>query len=95
MSTQHHMDSFMEAVCNQAVGFVIAMATYVFIINPLFDLQSSAAESFWIVCIFTVISIIRGYVIRRLFDGKTIYRRLRGGRDPATGLLPGEMCGEG
>lgn len=74
---QHRADSFMEAVVNQTVGFIIAMATYVFIINPLFDLQSSAAESFWITSIFTVISVIRGYVIRRLFDGKTIYVGVR------------------
>jgi hypothetical protein len=77
MTRQHRADSFMEAVTNQAVGFIIAMATYVFIINPLFDLKSSAAESFWITSIFTAISVIRGYVIRRLFDGKTIYAGLK------------------
>lgn len=75
--TQHHVDSIMEALCNQAVGFVVAMATYIFIINPLFDLKSSASESFWITMIFTAISIIRGYVIRRLFNGKNIYHSIR------------------
>ena len=72
---QHKVDSILEAVCNQTVGFILAMATYVFIINPLFNLNSSPAESFWITTIFTVISIIRSYVLRRIFNGRTIYEQ--------------------
>lgn len=78
---QHKVDSVMEAVCNQALGFIVAMMTYIFIINPLFDLRSDATESFWITSIFTVISIIRSYVVRRVFNGKAIYTSFRDRRN--------------
>jgi len=73
---QHKYDSILEAITNQVVGFVLAIATYMLIINPLFGLHSSAAESFAITSIFTVMSILRGYFIRRFFNGKSIYERV-------------------
>jgi hypothetical protein len=74
---QHRFDSFLETVVNTAVGFVVAMLTYRYIISPLFGFGSNATQSAGVVAIFMVASMLRQYVIRRLFDGKSIYVGLR------------------
>lgn len=59
--------SFYESVANTLSGFFISLllAYYVF---PLFGMPKSMESSFWIVVIFTVSSIGRNYVIRRVFN---------------------------
>lgn len=74
---QHKADSVIEAVVNQFVGFVVALATYMWIINPVFGLNSSVTESAGITLVFTCTSIIRSYIIRRMFNGKTVYQGLK------------------
>lgn len=74
---QHRIDSVLEAVVNQGVGFLVALATYQWIINPLFGFNSDMGESALVTSIFMLTSIIRSYIIRRLFDGKTVYEGLR------------------
>lgn len=77
MNRQHWVDSFLEALVNQGFGFIIAWATYIFVINPLFGLRSSPGESFLITAIFAVSSMLRSFLVRRLFDGRTVYEGLR------------------
>ena len=68
---QTKKQSFIESLTNTAVGFTISlMAT--FIVLPLFNIKSSFAQNLGITICFTVISIIRGYVIRRYFNKKII-----------------------
>ena len=74
---QHKMDSLMESVCNVAVGFFISWAVWVFIVAPMFGFSNSVGTSFLVTCVFTVTSLIRQYVIRRLFNGKTIWEAIR------------------
>lgn len=59
--------SFYESLANTLSGFFISLllAYYVF---PLFGMPKSMESSFWIVVIFTVSSIGRNYVIRRVFN---------------------------
>lgn len=59
--------SLLESLANTLSGFLVSLvlAYYVF---PLFGMPQSMESSFWIVVIFTVSSIGRNYVIRRVFN---------------------------
>lgn len=74
---QHRFDSFLETSTSVVVGFVVAMLTYRFIISPIYGFGSDAGESAGVVAIFTATSLLRQYLVRRWFDGKTIYQGLR------------------
>ncbi len=74
---QSKVDSLLETLTNTFVGFVVALLTYQFIVNPLYGLQSSFTESLGVTTIFTVASILRQYVLRRVFDGKSVYQAVR------------------
>lgn len=75
---QSKLDSFLEASSNTAVGFFISWGVWVFIVAPLFGFETGAGGSFLITCIFTVTSILRSYLLRRWFDGRSIYHVLKG-----------------
>lgn len=60
--------SFVEACFNVGSGFIIAILTWEFIITPIFNLHKPFLEDLGIVIIFTIISIIRSYVWRRIFN---------------------------
>jgi putative Mn2+ efflux pump MntP len=67
---QSKKQSFIESLTNTGVGFAISlMAT--FIVLPLFNIKSSITQNIGITLCFTLISIIRGYIIRRYFNKKT------------------------
>lgn len=65
--TQTKKHSLLEAVTNTAVGFVISLGS-TFIIFPLVGVPSSAGKNLLITLFFTVISILRGYILRRFFN---------------------------
>lgn len=70
---QSRIDSFMEAVTNTSVGFVISMITWL-VVSEVYGFHTSFWDDLGITGIFTVISILRSYIIRRLFNGKSIWR---------------------
>jgi hypothetical protein len=59
--------SLAEAIVNVSVGFILAIAIQV-IVFPLFGLRPSVAENLLIAAVFTLVSIIRTYLLRRLFE---------------------------
>jgi hypothetical protein len=59
--------SLVEALANVAVGYGIAVITQV-VVCPLFGLQASLAQNLGVGAAFTVVSLIRGYTLRRLFE---------------------------
>lgn len=65
MQTKKH--SFYEALSNTAIGFIISLSA-TFVIFPLLDIPTTSGQNIVITLFFTVISIIRGYVIRRWFN---------------------------
>ncbi len=73
---QTRFGSFVEAWANIAVGFAINFtANMIFL--PLFGFSTlTAAKAFGIGLVFTAISLIRQYVLRRWFNG------LRFGNEP-------------
>ena len=64
---QSRSRSFLEASTNTASGIAVAFAA-TFIVFPMFGYEATVEKSLYISLIFTVISLIRSYVIRRLFN---------------------------
>lgn len=64
---QSRVMSLVEAVANVAVGFVIACAVQI-VAFPFFGLQASIGEHLALGAIFTAVSIMRSYVMRRAFN---------------------------
>ena len=68
---QTKKQSFIESITNTLVGFVISFAS-TFLIFPLMGFESSAGKNIVITLFFTVVSIFRGYIIRRFFNNKQL-----------------------
>ncbi len=64
---QKKRHSFMESILNVAIGYGVALATQIAVF-PLFGMQVSIIDNLAIGGIFTVVSIIRSYYVRRLFN---------------------------
>jgi len=62
--------SFLESIINVAVGYGVALLSQI-IVFPLFSLTVSLESNIKIGLIFTVISIVRSYVLRRIFNKLT------------------------
>ncbi len=72
---QSKLMSWVETCLNTGIGFAIAIAAQV-LVFPLFGFNPPLSANFQIALIFTVISIVRGYVLRRLFEALHIRRPL-------------------
>ena len=59
--------SFVEAVTNIVVGYGLAVLTQI-IVFPFFGLRTTLVENLLIGGLFTIVSLVRGYVLRRLFN---------------------------
>ena len=58
--------SLIEAITNVALGYVLAVFTQI-IVFPWFGLRPSLGDNLALGLVFTSISLIRGYALRRLF----------------------------
>ncbi|GIX11774.1 MAG: hypothetical protein KatS3mg116_3484 [Elioraea sp.] len=65
--------SLIEAVANVAVGFGVAVLAQV-VLFPLFGLDVTLTDNLLIGAIFTAVSIVRSYALRRLFEAIRIRR---------------------
>jgi hypothetical protein len=59
--------SLVEAATNVVVGYVVAVLTQ-FTVFPLLGIAVSVSENLLIGCIFTAASIVRSYLLRRVFE---------------------------
>ena len=59
--------SLIEAIANVAVGYGIAVVTQ-FVVFPWFDLPAHLDDALAIGGIFTAVSILRSFALRRLFE---------------------------
>ena len=73
---QGRIDSFFEALTNTAIGFVISLITWVFVARAM-NIPVTWSQNLLITGIFTVVSIARGYVLRRIFDGRTVWQEIK------------------
>ena len=65
--TQSKTASAVESVANVAIGYTVAIATQAAVF-PLFGIQASATDHVSIAAIFTAVSIVRSYLLRRAFN---------------------------
>jgi hypothetical protein len=78
---QSRVMSLVEAVTNVVVGFLLALLTQIAVF-PLFGLVVSAADNLLISMIFTAVSIVRSFTLRRIFEAVRVRRAKR--RTPPT-----------
>jgi hypothetical protein len=74
---QSKMDSWMEAITNTVVGFVVSIAANALILPALFGMELSFAHNILCALAFTGVSIIRQYVLRRIFNGRSVWQAIR------------------
>lgn len=66
--SQTKFQSALETIANTAVGYAVAVYSQV-VIFPLFGIHIPFHDNLLIGLYFTVISLIRGYILRRFFNG--------------------------
>ena len=66
---QSKKQSLIETLTSVFVGWLIGVILNLTVL-PLFDYNITVVDSLWVSLIFTVVSIIRGYIIRRWFNSK-------------------------
>jgi hypothetical protein len=64
---QSRLMSLLESLANVLVGYGVALATQM-VVFPLFGLAVTVTENLLIGLIFTVVSIVRSYALRRSFE---------------------------
>ena len=64
---QSRLMSSIEAATNVAVGYGVAVLTQIMVF-PLFGLDASLADNFLIGALFTCVSLVRSYLLRRIFN---------------------------
>ena len=66
---QTRLSSLIEALMNVAIGYGVAVLSQIAIF-PMFGIHVSITTNLWIGAWFTVISLVRSYVIRRWFNAR-------------------------
>ena len=66
---QTKKQSLIESLTNTFIGFVISFAS-TFVIFPLVGFESDSGKNLIITIFFTVVSVVRGYFVRRIFNKK-------------------------
>ena len=66
---QTKKQSLIETLTSVFVGWLIGVILNMLVL-PLFDYNITVVDSLFVSLIFTVVSVIRGYVIRRFFNSK-------------------------
>lgn len=56
-----------EAITNVAIGYVVSVIANI-IVLPMFGYDVTIADSFAIGLAFTIISLARSYILRRIFN---------------------------
>jgi len=65
--TQTRRMSLLESVTNVVVGYVLAIITQI-VVFPLFGIVTDLSEHLAIGLAFVVVSLARGFVLRRIFE---------------------------
>jgi membrane protein implicated in regulation of membrane protease activity len=64
---QSRIMSMVEAAANVVVGYVLAIATQI-VVFPWFGIETGLAEHLTIGLLFLIVSLLRSYLLRRLFE---------------------------
>lgn len=72
---QSYWESFIEAKVNTIMGFCISWFLMAYVIPYIFNIDGiTTSNSFNIVALFTIVSVIRSYIIRRIFNHLTLQK---------------------
>ena len=74
--TQTRLGSFIEACINVLIGFTINFAANL-VILPLIGFNISVGQNLFIGVLYTVISVLRSYAVRRWFNARIHRAALR------------------
>ena len=66
---QSKMESMIESLTSTTIGWFISFIANMLVL-PLFGYNINLTDGLLISIIFTIISIVRGYVVRRWFNSK-------------------------
>jgi hypothetical protein len=80
--SQSRAASLVEATANVLVGYLVALAAQQ-LVFPLFAIHTTLAQDAGIAAAFTAVSLLRSYLLRRLFE------RIGSGRGLRRPLVPG------
>jgi len=64
---QTKIQSLIESISNVLIGYLVSVGSQI-IIFPMFNIHIPLSDNFMIGLWFTVVSLIRSYVIRRFFN---------------------------
>ena len=70
---QSRLESLVEASLNTASGFVVSLLAWRWIVAPFFGLPLDMASNLGVTTFFTVLSVVRSYVWRRLFNVRALH----------------------
>jgi hypothetical protein len=74
---QSKIDSLMETVTDTATGFLVSI-----VINPIVGLavgvHFTVAQNFGFVGLYTATSLVRRYLVRRTFNGRSVWSTIKG-----------------
>jgi membrane protein implicated in regulation of membrane protease activity len=71
---QSRVGSLVEQILNIGSGFFLSLLIWSFVIVPVWDLDVSMGDNLTITGIFTVVSVVRGYLWRRFFNKYNFFK---------------------
>ena len=71
---QSRLMSLAEAITNVAVGYGVAVVTQI-LIFPIFGLHTSLGQNLAMGGIFTIVSLARSFLLRRVFEAVRVANR--------------------
>jgi hypothetical protein len=69
--TQTRIESLFESIANVLIGYTVAVISQI-IVFPLVGVESTIDQNLRIGIYFTCISLIRSYLVRRIFNHRSI-----------------------
>lgn len=66
---QSKRQSLIETVTSTLIGLAVSFLTQI-IVFPIYNLEVNFSQNLQITLIFTIVSIARGYFVRRIFNKK-------------------------
>ena len=75
---QSRADSFMEAATNIAVGLAVSQAANLVVLPAVLGVHVSQGAALWLGIIYTAISLVRSYLLRRAFNGRSVWQAIKG-----------------
>lgn len=75
--TQSRTDSIMESLTNVAIGLVISTIANHLVLPAVLGVTPSLGQNVVIGVIFTIISLVRSYALRRAFNGRSVWTTIK------------------